>query len=80
MSKETKDFVKKAYTEVVTKETNNCCAPSCCTAKNIDTNNFSKDYTQLEGYVADADYGLGCGIPTQHITLEKGQTILDLGC
>jgi SAM-dependent methyltransferase len=29
--------------------------------------------------VADADLGLGCGLPTEHAGLEPGHTVLDLG-
>ncbi|MEW6131353.1 MAG: arsenite methyltransferase [Acidobacteriota bacterium] len=36
-------------------------------------------YAQVEGYVADADLGLGCGIPTEIAQLREGQTVLDLG-
>ncbi|MCP4438403.1 MAG: arsenite methyltransferase [Aureispira sp.] len=79
MSKEIKEFVKESYTKVLTSKSQSCCGPSCCTPSSLTTNNFSKDYTQLEGYVEGADYGLGCGIPTEHAKLEKGQTVLDLG-
>jgi ubiquinone/menaquinone biosynthesis C-methylase UbiE len=36
-------------------------------------------YKAVEGYVADADLGLGCGLPTQHAGLAPGQVVLDLG-
>jgi len=37
------------------------------------------EYESLEGYVADADLKLGCGIPTKHAGFKEGQTVLDLG-
>lgn len=37
------------------------------------------DYTQVRGYVAAADLGLGCGIPTEVARLRQGDTVLDLG-
>lgn len=40
---------------------------------------MSDDYTQIEGYVPDADLGLGCGLPTEFAGIEEGNTVLDLG-
>ncbi len=34
---------------------------------------------RLEGYNADADLGLGCGLPTQFAKIKKGNTVIDLG-
>ena len=36
-------------------------------------------YQAVEGYVADADLGLGCGLPTQHAGIKPGDVVLDLG-
>ena len=36
-------------------------------------------YQGVEGYVADADLGLGCGLPVEHAGLEPGHVVLDLG-
>jgi len=36
-------------------------------------------YSQVEGYVADADLGLGCGLPTRHAAIRPGETVVDLG-
>lgn len=36
-------------------------------------------YDGASGYVADADLGLGCGVPVEHARLQPGQTVLDLG-
>uniref|UniRef100_UPI0025CCCD7F arsenite methyltransferase n=1 Tax=Winogradskyella sp. TaxID=1883156 RepID=UPI0025CCCD7F len=32
-----------------------------------------------DGYVSDADLGLGCGLPTQFAQINKGDTVIDLG-
>jgi SAM-dependent methyltransferase len=40
---------------------------------------MAEDYTQLEGYHADADLGLGCGLPTQFARIETGDVVIDLG-
>jgi SAM-dependent methyltransferase/protein-tyrosine-phosphatase len=55
-----------------------CCgATSCC--GDVDYTIFSEDYTRNEGYVADADLGLGCGIPTDYAGIKPGDHVLDLG-
>jgi len=36
-------------------------------------------YDNLDGYVADADLGLGCGLPTEYAGIKKGDTVVDLG-
>jgi ubiquinone/menaquinone biosynthesis C-methylase UbiE len=40
---------------------------------------MSDDYTNLEGYNAEADLGLGCGLPTQFAKIKKGDVVVDLG-
>ena len=76
MSEEIKEIVKRTYTEAVTKDSG-CCGPSCCSpAQEV---GFNEDYSNLEGYDQDADYGLGCGIPTEFAKIKTGDTVLDLG-
>jgi SAM-dependent methyltransferase len=57
------------------------CAPSCCDdglgAKVLDMT--GDGYGDVAGYVAEADLGLGCGVPTEHAALKPGETVLDLG-
>jgi ubiquinone/menaquinone biosynthesis C-methylase UbiE len=40
---------------------------------------MADDYTKLEGYVADADLGLGCGLPTEFAQIKEGDVVIDLG-
>lgn len=40
---------------------------------------MTDDYAALTGYAADADLGLGCGLPTQFARIKKGDTVIDLG-
>jgi SAM-dependent methyltransferase len=40
---------------------------------------MSDDYTTMQGYNADADLGLGCGLPTQFAKIKAGDTVVDLG-
>jgi SAM-dependent methyltransferase len=78
---ELKSIVQQKYSEIALqdKETN---LSSCCGAGGCSTevyNIMSDDYTELEGYEADADLGLGCGLPTQFAKIKKGDTVIDLG-
>jgi len=63
-----------------TKEQN---APSCCGSVScgsiVDYSVFSESYDEQEGYVPDADLGLGCGLPTEYAGIKPGNTVLDLG-
>ena len=80
-SEELKNVVKEKYTEIANQsktdnETSCCGAGECAT---VDYAVFAEDYTKLGGYNADADLGLGCGIPTAFIHIKEGDTVLDLG-
>jgi arsenite methyltransferase len=56
------------------------CGPECCTTEEDgETKLMADDYSQLAGYVADADLGLGCGLPTQFARIKPGDTVIDLG-
>jgi len=78
---ELKEIVRQKYSEIALqdKETN---MSSCCGAGGCSTevyNIMSEDYTTLEGYNADADLGLGCGLPTQFARIKEGDVVVDLG-
>lgn len=76
MSDKIKETVKEVYTDVVT-ASSSCCGGGC---SNLPTGNtFSEDYSNVKGYMEDADYGLGCGIPTEYAKMKEGDTVLDLG-
>lgn len=51
-----------------------CCGSDCCGDAVM-----AEDYKTLEGYVADADLGLGCGLPTEFAQIKPGDTVIDLG-
>ena len=79
--RELKEIVKQKYAEIALqdKETN---MSSCCGAGGCSTeiyNIMSDDYSSLDGYHADADLGLGCGLPTQFAKIKKGDVVIDLG-
>lgn len=77
-----KQIVKDKYTEIAaqSKEQNetSCCGSSCgCST--IDAAIMSEDYSKLSGYAADADLGLGCGLPTEFAQIQEGDVVIDLG-
>lgn len=76
-----KKIVKDKYGEIAqqAKEQNetSCCGATGCGT--VDYAIFADNYTSLEGYNADADLGLGCGIPTEFAQIRKGDTVVDLG-
>lgn len=78
---ELKTLVQQKYSEIAlqdkgTNQTSCCGAGSCSTEV---YNIMSEDYQELDGYNADADLGLGCGLPTQFARIKKGDTVIDLG-
>ncbi len=78
-SEELKNVVKEKYSEIAQhgKSAASCCAStSCCSTTDF---TFSDDYSKKDGYVAEADLGLGCGIPTDVANIRPGDTVLDLG-
>lgn len=79
---EIKKIVKEKYGEIA-KQSLSCCGPaSCCGSSNNKLGNYTMiqdDYTRLNGYVKEADLGLGCGIPTEYAGIKKGDTVVDLG-
>ncbi len=76
-----KEMVRQKYSEIALqdKETNqsSCCGSGCCSTEVY--NIMADDYTTLEGYNADADLGLGCGLPTQFAKIKRGDVVIDLG-
>lgn len=81
-TKDIKQTVKEKYSQIAmqSKQDNesSCCgAAGCCSG--VDYSIFSESYNQVEGYNADADLGLGCGIPTEFAKIKEGDTVVDLG-
>ncbi len=80
-AEELKQLVREKYGEIAeqTKEMNeaSCCGAGGCST--VDYTIMSEDYSATDGYVAEADLGLGCGIPTEFAQVKKGDVVLDLG-
>jgi arsenite methyltransferase len=79
--------VKKRYAEIAVTGSS-CCGPApteaagCCarttTSAGI-SNELGYSASDLAGVPAEADLGLGCGVPLGHLKLEAGETVVDLG-
>jgi ubiquinone/menaquinone biosynthesis C-methylase UbiE len=81
-------IVKDKYGEIARKSylensSNSCCGSSCCgtsgCCSDLEFSMIDDDYQNLEGYLPDADLGLGCGVPTQFAGIRMGDHVLDLG-
>lgn len=78
---ELKETVRKKYDEI-SRQGKTYNARSCCGAGGDSKkvyNIMTDDYSEMEGYNADADLGLGCGLPTQFAQIKKGDYVIDLG-
>ena len=59
-----------------------CCGPSSPGPANTDATYsilMNDEYATINGYSADADLGLGCGLPTQFAQIKPGDVVVDLG-
>jgi arsenite methyltransferase len=71
-----KSIVKEKYGDIARQSSQGCgCGCDC----SDDFSFFNDVYAQQTGYYAEADLGLGCGIPTQHAQIKEGDIVLDLG-
>jgi SAM-dependent methyltransferase len=80
---EIKTIVREKYGAIATSGGKGCgdtgcgSGATCCSDGGLDM--IGSAYSGLEGYVADADLGLGCGLPTRHARIQEGEIVLDLG-
>jgi len=71
-----RETVRQKYAQVVNSSSDACCG----TRRGGEELNMIGDaYDGIEGYMAEADLGLGCGLPVEHAGLRPGHTVLDLG-
>jgi arsenite methyltransferase len=82
-SKELKLAVQEKYGEIakqsmVTGKTSSCCGTSGCCG-DLEFSMIGDEYSNVKGHNADADLGLGCGIPTHFANIKAGDSVLDLG-
>ena len=76
-----REIVRQKYAEIAKKSDSGCGTACCETGEQAeaDYSMIGDAYDGVSGYVADADLGLGCGLPVEHAGLRSGQTVLDLG-
>jgi len=79
---ELKLIVKEKYSKIAAQsklQNQSSCCGSTCGCNETDYAIFSDDYSNLDGYMPDADLGLGCGLPTEYAGIKEGDSVLDLG-
>jgi len=77
---ELKQIVKEKYGQIAKEESGCGCGCGCVpTESTADFSIMKDDYSNVEGYVREADLDLGCGLPTQYAGIKLGDTVVDLG-
>src|SRR5512132_1140178 len=82
---EIKRLVRERYSSAALGK-GSCCGPKICCDSGNDTGGpdlgldmIGDAYQTIDGYVPEADLGIGCGLPTQHAGVKEGDMVLDLG-
>jgi ubiquinone/menaquinone biosynthesis C-methylase UbiE len=73
--------VRKRYATIATTGSS-CCGPqatSCCGTTDKVALQLGYDTVDLDLLPEGADLGLGCGAPLEHLELDAGETVVDLG-
>jgi arsenite methyltransferase len=74
--------VRDKYGKIAEGKSAGCCGPSPtpCGGGSVETVSQALGYSQAETEgLADANLGLGCGAPVDHLKLQAGEHVLDLG-
>lgn len=82
MNSDIKNVVRQKYAKIALGTVSGCCGTSsfCCGNSNsISFTMIGDEYQNIDGYLPDADLGLGCGLPTEYAGIKKGDTVIDLG-
>lgn len=75
-----KEIVRNRYEKIaLSDEPVSCCGSGNTQPKNKIYNIMMDDYSKTAGYAAEADLGLGCGLPTQFAQIKPGDVVIDLG-
>jgi hypothetical protein len=81
-TKDLKIVVQEKYGQIaqqsLIQEQTSCCGTSGCCGE-LEFSMIGDEYVNVKGHNADADLGLGCGIPTQFANIKEGDSVLDLG-
>ena len=75
---ELREEVRRKYASIAASARRDtaCCGES---AEAPEYSMIGDAYDGIEGYLEEADLGLGCGLPVEHAGLAAGHTVLDLG-
>ncbi len=76
---EIKEMVKEKYSKIAIANSGCGCGTSCGSDEAVDFSIMKDDYSNVDGYVKEADLNLGCGLPTEFADIKKGNTVVDLG-
>jgi SAM-dependent methyltransferase len=79
--KSLKNLVREKYAHIAERgkvENGSSCCGATSTSEKV-YNIMTDDYSETQGYVEDADLGLGCGLPTHFARIKPGHTVIDLG-
>ena len=78
--------IRRKYEDVASdgSESSSCCGDSAgeASAEAASENGIAymgESYDGIDGHAAEADLGLGCGLPTEVADLKPGEAVLDLG-
>lgn len=76
-----RDAVRRKYADLATGSEAGCCGPDagCDADASEEVTMIGDAYEGVDGYVATADLGLGCGLPTELADLQPGEHVIDLG-
>ena len=81
-TKNLKLVVKEKYSSIAMQSSllnqHGCCGGSGCCGES-EFSMIDGEYTNLAGYIPDADLGLGCGLPVEFAGIKEGDSVLDLG-
>lgn len=81
-AKDLKLIVQEKYGEIAKQSLiqgqSSCCGTSGCCGES-EFSMIGDEYKNVQGHNADADLGLGCGIPTHFANIKDGDSVLDLG-
>lgn len=81
-AKDLKLIVQEKYGEIAKQSLiqgqSSCCGTSGCCGES-EFSMIGDEYINVKGHNADADLGLGCGIPTHFANIKDGDSVLDLG-
>jgi arsenite methyltransferase len=76
-----KKMVKEKYADIAEQSPSSdigCCGTHCGCASTAVVP-MAENYSHLQGYLPEADLGLGCGLPTEFAMIKEGDIVIDLG-